>query len=154
MRVAYAIGAPELINKMVSWQQKVTISPDCTTERVVAKFLAEGYMEPHIKNLCKFYKPYLDKMLACLSAEMPVYVQWTKPKGGIFIWLWLPEDINADTLFYKAKDHLVTFIPGSKFYPEGQERFNCMRLNYTYSTMEQIETGIKRLGELIKSIYV
>lgn len=154
MRVAYAIGAPELINKMVSWQQKVTISPDCTTERVVAKFLSEGYMEPHIKNLCKFYKPYLDKMLACLSAEMPVYVQWTKPKGGIFIWLWLPEDINADTLFYKAKDHLVTFIPGSKFYPEGQERFNCMRLNYTYSTMEQIETGIKRLGQLIKSIYV
>ena len=154
IRVAYAIGAPELITKMVSWQQKVTISPDCISERVVAEFLAKGYMEPHIQNLCRFYSPYLDKMLECLSREMPVYVQWTKPDGGIFLWLWLPEDINADTLFYKAKDHLVTFIPGSKFYPEGQEKFNCMRLNYSYSSFSQIETGIKRLGELVKSIYV
>lgn len=154
IRVAYVKSHPELINKMVSWQQKVTISPDCVTERVVAKFIADGYMEPHIKSLCEFYKPYLDKMLTCLETEMPSYVQWTKPKGGIFLWLWLPEDVNADTLFYKAKDHLVTFIPGSKFYPEGQEKFNCMRLNYTYSTFEQIEKGIKHLGELVKSIYV
>lgn len=154
IRVAFAKGDPALINKMVSWQQKVTISPDCVTERVVAKFIEEGYMEPHIKSLCEFYKPYLDKMLSCLEKEMPSYVQWTKPRGGIFLWLWLPEDINADTLFYQAKDHFVTFIPGSKFYPEGQEKFNCMRLNYTYSSFEQIETGIKHLGELVKSIYV
>jgi 2-aminoadipate transaminase len=84
---------------------------------------------------------------------MPPYVQWTTPSGGIFIWLWLPEDMNADKLFFQAKEHLVTFIPGSKFYPEGQEKFNCLRLNYTYSSLEQIETGIERLAGLIKSIY-
>jgi len=152
MRVAYAKGNPELIHKMVSWQQKVTVSPDCVTERVAAKFFAKGYMEPHIKWICEFYKPYLEKMLTCLSEEMPSYVTWTKPEGGIFLWLWLPEHINADKLFYQAKDHLVTFIPGSKFYPEGQEKYNCLRLNFTYSTLEQIETGIKRLAELLKAI--
>ncbi len=152
MRVAYAKGNPELIHKMVSWQQKVTVSPDCVTERVAAKFFAKGFMEPHIKWICEFYKPYLEKMLTCLSKEMPSYVSWTKPEGGIFLWLWLPENINADKLFFQAKDHLVTFIPGSKFYPEGQEKYNCLRLNFTYSTLEQIETGIKRLAELLKAI--
>ncbi|PKN72134.1 MAG: PLP-dependent aminotransferase family protein [Candidatus Cloacimonetes bacterium HGW-Cloacimonetes-3] len=153
MRVAYAKGDESLIGKMVSWQQKVNVSPDCVTERVVAKFLAGGYMNPHIQSICEFYKPYLAKMLDTLSATMPAYVQWTKPNGGIFLWLWLPEDINADKLFFQAKDHLVAFIPGSKFYPEGQEKFNCLRLNYTYSTLEQIETGIGRLANLIKTIY-
>jgi 2-aminoadipate transaminase len=153
MRVAFAKGDAALINKMVSWQQKVNVSPDCVTERVAAKFFAGGYMNPHIHSICEFYKPYLEKMLDTLSTTMPAYVQWTKPKGGIFLWLWLPEDMNADKLFFQAKDHLVTFIPGSKFYPEGQEKFNCLRLNYTYSSLEQIETGIGRLANLIKSIY-
>ncbi len=154
MRVAFAKGNPELINKMVSWQQKVNITPDCVTQRVAAKYFAGGHMNPHIHLICEFYKPYLDKMLDCLNSEMPGFVQWTKPQGGIFLWLWLPEDLNADKLFFSAKDHLVTFIPGSKFYPEGQEKYNCMRLNFTYSSIEQIETGIKRLAQLLKSIYV
>lgn len=153
MRVAYAKGNSLMINKMVSWQQKVNVSPDCVTERVAANYLAGGYMDPHIAWICDFYKPYLDKMLDSLSKEMPAYVQWTKPKGGIFLWLWLPEDVNADKLFFQAKDHLVTFIPGSKFYPEGQEKFNCLRLNFTYSTMEQIEVGIQRLASLMKAVY-
>jgi 2-aminoadipate transaminase len=58
--------------------------------------------------------------------------------------------MNADELFVKARDKKVSFIPGSKFYPEGQEKFNTLRLNYTFSTMEQIETGVQRLASLIK----
>ncbi len=153
MRVAFAKGEANMISKMVSWQQKVNVTPDCVTERVAAKFFAGGYMEPHIKSICDYYKPYLNTMLESLSATMPNYVQWTKPNGGIFLWLWLPEDINADKLFFKAKDHLVTFIPGSKFYPEGQEKFNCLRLNFTYSTLEQITIGVERLAKLMGSIY-
>ena len=151
MRVAYAKGNAEVINKMCSWQQKVNVSPDCVTERVAARFLEKGFMNSHISTICEFYKPYLHKMLDCLQREMPDWVRWTKPEGGIFIWMWLPEGMNADDLFEKAKDHKVTFIPGSKFYPSGQEVYNCLRLNFSYSTLEQIEIGIKRLGELIKS---
>lgn len=153
MRVAFAKGEASMISKMVSWQQKVNVTPDCVTERVAARFFAGGYMEPHINSICEYYKPYLQTMLDALSATMPSYVQWTKPSGGIFLWLWLPEDINADKLFFKAKDHLVTFIPGSKFYPEGQEKFNCLRLNFTYSTIDQINTGVERLAKLMSSLY-
>jgi len=152
MRVAFAKGDESLIHRMVSWQQKVNISPDCVTERVAAKFFAKGLMNPHVSSICEYYKPYLTQMLQSLDKHMPDTVQWTKPEGGIFLWVWLPENINADELFLKAKDHLVTFIPGSKFYPEGQEHFNCLRLNFTYSSMEQIETGIARLGTIFKEV--
>lgn len=152
MRLAYAKGNEALIGKMGSWQQKVTVSPDCVTERVAARFLQKNLMDDHIAGICDFYRPYLHKMLDCLKSEMPDYVSWTKPEGGIFIWMWLPEELNADELFIQASQHKVTYIPGSKFYPRGQEKFNCLRLNFTYSSMEQIETGIARLGKLIKSI--
>ncbi len=152
MRLAFVKGSKTIIEKMGSWQQKINVSPDCVTERVAARFLEKGFMNPHISTICEYYRPYLKKMLDELSVHMPEGVTWAKPEGGIFLWLWLPENINADELFRTALEHKVTFIPGSKFYPSGQEVYNCLRLNYTYSTQNQIENGIGRLGEMLKSI--
>ncbi len=149
MRIAYAKGNADLINKMVSWQQKVNITPDCVAQRVVARFLERGLMDPHIASICEYYRPYLRKMLDELAARMPQNVVWTKPEGGIFLWLTLPGNVNADELFVQASQNKVSFIPGSKFYPSGQECFNTLRLNFTFSTLEQIETGIQRLAELL-----
>ena len=151
MRFAFVKGDPAIIDKMGSWQQKVNVTPDCVTERVVARFLEKGFMDPHIKTICEYYKPYMQKMLTELDKTMPSGISWTKPEGGIFLWMWLPELISADELFYPAKDAKVTFIPGSKFYPEQEQKFNCLRLNFSYSTLTQIETGISRLAELLKS---
>ncbi len=150
MRIAYAKGNQDLITKMTSWQQKVNITPDCVAQRAVARFLERGLMDPHIASICEFYRPYLRKMLDELARLMPESVDWTEPEGGIFLWLTLPEGVNADDLFVKASQNKVSFIPGSKFYPQGQERFNTLRLNFTYSSFEQIETGIQRLAELLR----
>lgn len=153
MRLAFAKGSPVLIERMCSWQQKVNITPDCVSQRVAARFLSEGLMPQHLETVCAFYRPYLDRMLSAMSEYLPPYIQYTKPDGGIFTWLWLPEDMNADILFEQAKAHKVTFIPGSKFYPTGQEKFNCLRLNFTFSTFEQIDTGIASLGKLMNEFY-
>lgn len=153
MRMAYAKGSSVLIERMCSWQQKVNVTPDCVSQRVVARFLSEGYMQAHLQTVCDFYKPYLERMLTAMSTHLPAYIQYTKPEGGIFTWLWLPEDMDADLLFEQAKIHKVTFIPGSKFYPSGQERHNCMRLNYSFSTLEQIDSGIASLGKLMNEFY-
>ncbi|MCB5223927.1 MAG: PLP-dependent aminotransferase family protein [Candidatus Cloacimonadaceae bacterium] len=149
MRIASVKGDKALIERMVSWQQKVNITPDCVSQRVVARFLERGLMDPHIESIKKFYAPYLNKMLEELEKNMPSTVKWTKPEGGIFLWLTLPENINADELFKEAAKNKVSFIPGSKFYPPGQERYNTLRLNFSFATPEQIETGIKRLAELL-----
>ncbi len=151
MRLAYAKGHKELIAKMVSWQQKVNVSPDCVTERVVTRYMQKGLLNPHIDNICEYYSPYLQSMLEALERYMPKSVTWTSPEGGIFIWLWLPEKINADEMFHKASQAKVSYIPGSKFYPKGQEKFNCLRLNFSFSSLEQIDRGIKSLAEIIRS---
>jgi 2-aminoadipate transaminase len=152
MRLAFAKGDKNLIERMCSWQQKVNITPDCITERVAAKFFSQGLMQPHLNMICDFYKPYLETMLDALDREMPTNVMWTHPEGGIFLWLWLEEKFNCDELFEKAKEHKVAFIPGSKFFPFGEQQYNCLRLNYTYSTQEQIQEGVSRLAGLIKSL--
>lgn len=152
MRLAFAKGNKSLIERMCSWQQKVNITPDCITERVAARFFEQGLMQPHLEKVCAFYRPYLDTMLEALEKEMPSNVMWTHPEGGIFLWLWLEDKFNCDELFEKAKEHKVAFIPGSKFFPFGEEQYNCMRLNFTYSSQEQIQQGIARLAELIKSL--
>jgi len=152
MRMAFVKGEPGLIQKMESWQQKVNVTPDCVSQRVTARFLADGFMGPHLQSICEHYKPYLRKMLDSLQAYMPQGVCWTKPQGGIFVWMELPESFNADELFHRAAERKVSFIPGSKFYPAGQEKFNTLRLNFTYSSLEQISTGLQRLGELLKAL--
>jgi len=149
MRVAFAKGDKELIGKMVSWQQKINITPDCVAQRAVARFLEKGLMDPHIASIRAFYTPYLQKMLSDLERYMPESVTWTKPQGGIFLWMTLPENVNADELFHAAAQRQVSFIPGSKFYPQGQERYNKLRLNFSFATPQQIETGIRRLAELL-----
>lgn len=153
MRLAFVKGSEVLIERMCSWQQKVNVTPDCVSQRVAAHFLKEGYMNPHLSMVCDFYRPYLERMLAAMSQYLPPYIQYSKPEGGIFTWLWLPEDMNADLLFEQAKKHKVTFIPGSKFYPSGQEKHNCLRLNFSFSSLEQIDTGIAALGSLMHEFY-
>jgi len=153
MRLAFVKGSQTLIERMCSWQQKVNIAPDNISQRVVSRFLAEGHMEPHLQFIRDFYRPYLDKMLTSMSEYLPAYIQYTKPQGGIFTWLWLPQDMSADVLFEQAKTHKVTFIPGSKFYPAGQEQYNCLRLNFSYSTLEQIDKGMQNLGLIMDNFY-
>ncbi len=148
-RLAYVKGAKDLISRMCAWQQKVNISPDCVTQRVVARFFEKGYMDSHIATIRNYYNPYLQTMLESLDRYMPEGIRWTKPDGGIFIWLWLPPDISGDELFCDARDNKVSFIPGSKFYPLGEEQFNCLRLNFSYPSTDQIREGIKRLADLL-----
>jgi 2-aminoadipate transaminase len=98
MRCAYVLGDENLVGKMCSWQQKVNVSPDGVSSRVIAKYLANGSMPAHLDNIATHYRPFLQAMLNALDEFMPAEVTWTKPDGGIFLWLELPEFINADLI--------------------------------------------------------
>jgi 2-aminoadipate transaminase len=149
-RLGYAIGNEKTIHYMCSWMQKTTVTVDCVTQRAAARFFRAGKMQPQIEFLRDFYRPQLKTMLDTLEEYMPDDVTWTHPEGGMFLWLTLPESINTDEIFLKAKEMKVAYLPGSKFYPTGCERYNCMRLNFSYPTSEQILEGIKRLAGLVE----
>lgn len=149
LRLGFASGPPEIISQMAKWAQKVTVSPDCLTQRVTSKFIERGFMRSHIKEIIDLYRPKRDALLNALEKYMPPRVKWTKPDGGMFIWLTFDGTMNTSTLFDKALKRGVAFIPGEKFYPRGTSKTNELRLNFSYPTISQIEEAIKRLSELI-----
>lgn len=149
LRLGFASGPPEIIKHMVKWAQKTTVSPDCLTQRVTARFIERGYMKPHISNIIRLYKPKRDAMIESLEKFMPPGVTWTKPEGGMFIWVTFDESVDTSELFETAIKNKVAFIPGAKFYPRGTEKKNELRLNFSYPDIEKIHTGIERLSQLL-----
>lgn len=149
LRLGFAAGPPEMMGPMVKWAQKSTVSPDCATQRVTARFIKKGYMQDHISTIIDLYRPRRDVMLKALKSHMPDGVQWTVPEGGMFIWVTFDTDVDTDRLFDRAIENKVAFIPGSKFYPEGTVKTNEMRLNFSYATEELINEGIQRLAQLL-----
>jgi len=148
LRLGFAAGPPEMLEPMVKWAQKTTVSPDCATQRVTARFIEKGLMREHIKKIISLYRPRRDTMLEALKQYMPDTVSWTIPEGGMFIWVSFADGIDTDALFERAIEQKVAFIPGSKFYPEGTGKTNEIRLNFSYSSGDQIHVGIKRLAKL------
>jgi 2-aminoadipate transaminase len=149
LRLGFAAGPPEIIGPMVKWAQKTTVSPDCVTQRVTARFIEKGYLRNHISRIINLYRPRRDAMLAALNSHMPNGVRWTVPEGGMFIWVIFDNSIDTDDLFDRAIDKKVAFIPGSKFYPEGVVKKNEMRLNFSYPNEALIHEGIQRLAKLL-----
>lgn len=149
LRLGFALGPPEMMEPMVKWAQKSTVSPDCATQRVTARFMGKGYMPEQIATIINLYRPRRDAMLKALKSHMPDGVQWTVPEGGMFIWVTFDTGVNIDRLFDRAIENKVAFIPGSKFYPEGTVKTNEMRLNFSYTTEALINEGVQRLAGLL-----
>jgi 2-aminoadipate transaminase len=98
----------------------------------------------------KTYKERRDVMLAAMEEHFPLGVYWTRPEGGLFLWVTLPEWMDAAELLETAVSHKVAFVPGQAFHPNGAKGgHNTCRLNFSNATPEMIEEGIKRLGVVL-----
>ncbi len=146
LRLGFAAGPHEVLHHMVMWAQKSTVSPDCVTQRVAARFIQRGLMKRHIESLAAVYRPKRDRMLEALRRSMPARVKWTFPDGGLFVWLEFPLKVNTDSLLESTLKNNVAFIPGSRFYPEGIEKRNELRLNFSYPSIAEIEKGVEILS--------
>ncbi len=149
LRSGFASGSPSIVEQMVKWAQKSIVSPDCVTQRVVARFIERGYLQTHINKIINLYKPKRDMMLKSLEEYMPKNVTWTNPAGGMFIWVIFDEIINTDELFERAIKNKVAFIPGSKFYSNKKKKRNEVRLNFSYPSIEDIQKGVKKLASIL-----
>ena len=89
-------------------------------------------------------------MLDSLNEHFPESLSWTKPDGGLFLWVTLPEHIDANELLKVAVKNKVAFVPGSPFYPNGGGE-NTLRLNFSFSNPDEIREGVKRLAKAIQS---
>ena len=148
LRVGAAVAAPTLLRKMIIGKQATDVHTNSLSQAIIDKFLRLGYMPEQLAKSNKIHSERMNKMQEMIKQYFPSNVKYTRPSGGLFIWAELREDINTLDVLQKSTQRDVAFIPGSHFFAEG-DGLNTMRLNFSNSSFERIEKGIKILAETI-----
>ncbi len=151
MRLGWVIGDEAVVQKLVIAKQATDLCTPAFTQAIVAEFMSRGLLPKVIENVKGIYSEKRAVMLGALDEHMPKIegLSWTRPEGGLFLWVTLPESMNADELFYNAIEHNVAFVIGSAFDCMGTQT-NTMRLNFSFPTKDEIVEGIKRLAGVIE----
>ena len=148
-RLGFIVGPANVLRKFVILKQAMDLCTSPFLQLVTARFLKGGLLQGHIQKMIAVYRQKRDLMLKTLAEVMPQGITWTKPQGGLFLWVTLPKHIDATEMLKKAVENKVAYVAGVDFYPHG-DVFNDLRLNFSYSSPEQIVEGLKRLAQTIK----
>ena len=150
LRLGFVIAKPEIVRWLVLAKQAVNLQTSTFTQYIAYEALRRGVIDRNIQKVKVMYKRKRDLMLKALEEYMPNYVTWTKPIGGMFIWVTVPEKLRTEDMLMEAiQKYKVAYVPGVQFYPD-EDVHNNMRLNFSYPTEEQIPEGIRRLAKLIE----
>ncbi|MBI5267507.1 MAG: PLP-dependent aminotransferase family protein [candidate division Zixibacteria bacterium] len=149
LRLGWINGPKEIVAQFEKVKQCADLHSSTFCQYVIYEFIRHGYLDPHIEKIRTDYRAKRDRMLRALEARFPTEVKWTKPEGGLFLWLELPSHMSAKELFPIAVERKVAYVYGSPFFANGGGE-NTMRLNFSCATMAEIDEGIMRLGQLVK----
>lgn len=151
MRMGWMAAEPFLIEKLVMLKQSVDLCTPSFTQLILASYIRRGKMRETIERAIECYRPKRTAMLEALEKYMPEGVSWSRPSGGMFLWLTLPERIDTREIFMTAIEHNVAYVIGRPFHCDNSGG-NTLRLNYSFPSVEQIGEGIKQLAEAIKEV--
>ncbi|MGZ7095131.1 MAG: aminotransferase-like domain-containing protein [Methanobacterium sp.] len=149
MRLGWMVANSEIMEKIIIAKQASDLHSNYFTQRVVYQYLTHNNVDEHIEKIKKMYRNQRNLMVSMIEEYFPENVKYTKPEGGMFLWVTLPEELSSMDLFELAIKENVAFVPGKAFFTDGSGD-NTLRLNFSNSDEEKIKEGIKRLG---KSIY-
>jgi 2-aminoadipate transaminase len=148
-RVGWVIGNTEIIDRIVMAKQTADLCTSPFVQKIIAAYIQKGLLEKNLKKTITLYRTRRDHMLTCLSRYMPENTIWTKPQGGLFLFVTLPANIDTERLLNKAIERNVAFVSGSSFFCNASGR-NTMRINFSFSDQKEIEEGIRRLAGVIR----
>ncbi len=148
IRLGWISGPQEIIARLVQAKQGADLHTSTFIQMVAYSCYQRGLFQNHVPKIRQVYKERRDLMLATMEKHFPADVTWTRPQGGLFLWVTLPEHVDTAELLQVALEEKVAFVPGFAFYPDGAGR-NSMRLNFSNAQPEMIEEGIKRLGRAL-----
>ncbi|MFL9925779.1 PLP-dependent aminotransferase family protein [Herbaspirillum lusitanum] len=151
IRLGYVVAPTPLIQKMEQAKQATDLHTAQLTQMVVYEAIKDGFLEQHVPTIRKLYGDQCEAMLGALQDFFPAGCSWSKPEGGMFVWVTLPKQIDTGTLLAEAVEKIkVAFVPGAPFFANTPER-NTMRLSFVTVPPAQIRVGIEALGKLIAS---
>jgi len=150
LRVGWVTAAPQVLAKFSQLKQMTDLHVNTPAQWLLDAFIRRGCYERHVAVLRQEYAVRRDKMLRALEKYKVPGISWDKPEGGYYIWCKLPDNILRHKLVANASKRGVVFLPGEAFYPDGTQGDTHVRLNYTFASPEQIETGIKYLLQAVR----
>lgn len=152
MRTGFIISENKELLKCISVAKEACdLHTNIFSQYLIWDYLTNNDLDMHIAKIKVLYQKQAQAMMDAMDRYFPSTVKYTKPHGGMFLWITLPKGVSAMSLFPRALEKKVAFVPGDPFYI-GIENANTMRLNYTNADCETIEEGIRRLGELLKEL--
>jgi 2-aminoadipate transaminase len=150
LRLGFLVAPKAIYPKLLQAKQAADLHSPSFNQRMVAEVMKDGFLDRHVPTIRALYKSQRDAMLAALQREMKgLDVQWNTPAGGMFLWVRLPQGVNAIELLPKAVARGVAFVPGAPFYA-GHPDLRCLRLSFVTASARQIDTGIAALAAAIR----
>jgi len=147
-RVGWVVGHPEILDKLVMAKQTADLCTSPFVQKIIARYMEKGLLEKNLKKTIDLYRERRNQMITCFRKYMPEGVSWTEPQGGLFLFVTLPHQLDADEIFKKAIVKNVAFVAGSSFFCNNSGH-NTMRINFSFSNNTEIEEGVKRLSQVI-----
>ncbi|WP_233234509.1 PLP-dependent aminotransferase family protein [Bordetella sp. LUAb4] len=151
LRLGYIAAPRKLIDKLVQAKQATDLHTSTLTQMAVYEIVKDGFLDSHLPTVRELYRQQCNYMLDALQKEFPSSATWTRPEGGMFIWVTLPEGIDTNKLLQQAIEEKVAFVPGEPFYANAPAPRNTLRLSFVTVPEDKIRSGVATLGRLIKA---
>ena len=146
-RVGWALAPHAIREKLILANESATLAPNSFGQFVITEYLDQADWRGQIDTFRDLYRVRRDAMLSALGEHLPS-LTWTRPDGGFFVWLSLPDELDSKAMLPRAVKELVAYTPGTAFFADGSGRQN-IRLSFCYPTPESIRTGVARLATVI-----
>lgn len=150
-RLGWVLAPKEIIDRLIVAKQSADLCTPIFNQEVAARYMEKGYYDINLKTTIDLYRHKRDLMHKYLTEYMPEGVTWTKPEGGLFLLVTMPEGLDARELFDIAIKENVAFVIGEVFFCDGKGQ-NTLRLNFSYVSDEDMAEGVKRLGNAIRKL--
>jgi 2-aminoadipate transaminase len=148
-RMGWMVARPELMEKLIIAKQASDLHSNYVSQLILCQYLQDNDLDGHIATIREAYGRQRTLMVAMIEELFPPEVSYTLPEGGMFLWVTLPESMSAMALFEAAAKRNVVFVPGDPFHVDGSGK-NTLRLNFSNTDEAKIETGMKRLAEVVR----
>lgn len=148
LRIGWVVAPAEVVARLAQMKQGADLHTSTFAQMVAYETARGGFLDRHVRRLREVYRARRDAMLESLARHFPPGVRWTRPQGGLFLWVTLPSRLDAATVLADALAAKVAFVPGSSFHPRGGGAAT-LRLNFSYCAPEMIEEGIRRLAVVL-----
>jgi 2-aminoadipate transaminase len=151
MRLGWVVAPPQIMDQLVVAKQASDLHSNYLSQRIAHEYLLHTDIDSHIAKIRSAYKKQSELMISLIEEMMPASVTCTHPKGGMFVWMTLPETVSSMEVFEAAiRDH-VAVLPGTPFYIDGGGN-TTLRINFSNATPDKIRTGIERLSRVIRNL--